>query len=685
MDSVVGPVWNGSLLPAFWVHTDTGRRYVHSCVEADGVLDSTADRMVLRLSVGPYGRGSLIVSKHPWGISFDSLRIKWTASPPAIISMYLGTSVPPDETDIMVIGNRPFCPDWQAAGYCIPGGKEGPVQSFFRSWDLGRSEIALGSFGPSMGAPYSAAFPRPLLFAAMGNDKGWVSFGAGSIPDAPLSMKLAGSRGCFEYVYREDKWGVQQQEREWPGLLRITVGRSAYSAFAAYYASFDDHNALPCPNLGSAGIWNSWGMWRQGQYAIPPLANFAQKTGAHILVLDEGWESADGSGIPNRQRFGNLSSEMDSLRSKGLSAGFWQSLGWVADTSVSIGGGIQLGAADLIVDQKGKPVKTNWNFDPFGPANFCLDISSPRARDWLRQRTINLLREYKPRLLKLDFGYALPPPDIGVPRDPAIRGERYCAALIQLIAEAARSVDPNVLIMYYGISPLFLPLVNIVSLDDQGDLWYAAAAGHAEWSIWASLAGLKGVALSGSSGYRWEDDKDVVLNSIILGIPGAVLPSSPDHAEAILRRWAANSWYRKTTIWQPRWYNSYPGGLDAPPQLKCWGREEIIGGKRCLTALTLRGALADPGRSTEGIRWSGDWGIIAQDDADIEDSRSLVLIPFTPGRLSLPMARRPTTIQQMSPSRRINLRGWTWLNNRLIITVTDAMLRQTAGFLVSSK
>ena len=111
------------------------------------------------------------------------------------------------------------------------------------------------------------------------------------------------------------------------------------------------------------------------------------------------------------------------------------------------------------------------------------------------------MKSIKPVLIKLDFAYGLPSPDAGVPRNPGYRGELYSYELVKLISDAAKSVDPTVVIMLYSISPLWTNLIDLVSLDDQGDLWYDVKQGHQEWSIWASLLSDKNVEISGSCGY----------------------------------------------------------------------------------------------------------------------------------------------------------------------------------------
>ena len=60
------------------------------------------------------------------------------------------------------------------------------------------------------------------------------------------------------------------------------------------------------------------------------------------------------------------------------------------------------------------------------------------------------MRDYHADLLKLDFGYGLPGPDVAVPRDPAHRGERMAYTLYKLAADAAREVNPNIILQSLG-------------------------------------------------------------------------------------------------------------------------------------------------------------------------------------------------------------------------------------------
>jgi hypothetical protein len=664
--------WQGGLLPSFRIKDERGQlRYLKA--RAHGMPD---DKGEIPLVLEKYGTGTLVLERKAWGIRISRLSIQWQGKAPAIVEMYIGTSpVTSDAVNVKPVWDRPFLPDWQTMGYCVPGAKGGTVQSYFRMWDFGQPDIALGNFGPSMSTPYGAAFPRPVLFTAMGNNKGWICIGAGNVPDAAMTLKIRGTRGCYEYLYREDLWGaLTQRTRTWEDLLRITIDTSAIAAFEKYYASFPvDPNKKTAP---VSSVWNTWGMWRLRKYPIKPIADFMEKMSNEMMVLDDPWEVSQGAGKPNLEKFPHFFENVEQVRSKGTDIGIWETVGWIKDTLAA-----GLGANDLIRDAAGKPCLANWNFDPSGDAYYCLDISSPRTRSFLEERTRSVMRQLKPRLIKLDFGYGMPNPNMGVPKDPRFRGERSSYEMVRLISAAAKSIDPDVIILYYGISPLWAPLVDMVSLDDQGDLWYDTRQGHAEWSIWASLLSQQRVAISGSSSYEWKTDDEVLMNTIILGSPGAVLPTELENGAPIPerflnRRLAVNKWYRRSILWKPVWFNSSAGNMEAPPKLRNWGRSE----NGVLTALTLR----TENVPVENINFSGNWGLISQNEQSITTTSRLAVIPFSEGKIELPCANKPMKVTKLNMQGTTPADNWSWAAGRLTITITSTQLDHTAGFLVET-
>ncbi len=675
-------IWKGSLLPAFRLQdTDNREVYIKAVVTGEKT-EGNLTRLELRF--GNLGNGSLVIKEESWGISIPDFEVKWTREIPKILDLYIGTSaVPSGRQSLMDDQNPPFSSDWSAFGYCIPGAKEGTVQSFFRMWDFGQTNIALGSFGPSMGIPYGAAFPRPVLSLAMGDDNGWMVIGAGSVPDAPMTLKMRSSLGCLDFLYREDLWGEGSQVRDWSNPLRIVFGETAWEAYKQYFNSFPQKE--PVSSLHQKAIWNTWGNWRNKDFPIRPMVDFAKKIGAEIFVIDDPWEASQGLGKADTVKFPDIYDDWDYILRNKMMHGLWECVGWIGDTAAC-----GLTKSDLICDSRGNPCIASWNFNPFEPGYFCIDISSQHARDFLKERTIRTMMTMHPQLIKLDFGYGMPNPNLGVPRDPGLRGERYSLALLKLIAGAARSVDPDVTIMYYGIHPLFLSPADLVSLDDQGDMWYATKEGHSQWSIWAALLSDRHVAISGSSSYDWYTDDEIILNTFILGSPGAVLGThlddgSPVPERYLNRRLAVNKWYRKTIDWQPVWLNSRTGNMILPPQLNCWGRAEGTPGKYKMTALILRGKPDKSVKELDSFEWDGRWALISQDDEGIGETRQLAVVPFDTGFISIRLSSMPDKIEKVNIHGSLPLQKREWKDGILTLRVDDNDLNQTAGFIIHLK
>jgi hypothetical protein len=674
-------VWRGSLLPSFWVASGNKKFFLHaSSVSLAKTKNANETRVFFQLE--NYGEGRMLISTEPWGIRFRELEVDWKNQVPQIISMFFGTRFINDETNLVwPTTDKPFLADWQAEGFCVPGAKEGTAQSYFRSWDFGQSNIALGSFGPSTGSLYAAAYPRPLYYAGMGNDQGFIVIGAGSIPDAAMSLRVQSSLGCFEFVYNEDIWGSPSaKKRIWEEPLRLSIAENAWMSFRKYYSSFPDKKTVS--KYAAVPAWNTWGMFKDRMYVIGPVAEIAKKANAGLVVIDGSWESATGTGRSNKKLFPHFDEDVDSILKSGMAFGLWQSVGWIENPFEE---GLTIN--DLIINRNGKPCKANWNFDPWNESYYCLDPSSEKARAFLTNRTIAIMKKLKPKLLKLDFGYGLPAPFMGVPRNTAFRGERYAYELVKIIHDAAKSIDPDVAIMYYSISPLWQQQTDIVSLDDQGDLWYDVPNGHSEWSIWASLLSDRNTVLNGSSGYDWETDDEVILNTCILGAPGSVLSVYDKNHQYIPekylnRRLAINSWCRKSVNWSPLWLNSNAGNFSAPPQLNCWGRIEKKDADSLLTVLVLR----DRNKSeikNEQIRkmdWSGRWALIAQDANSVFSSPKLAIIPFDAGYISIPLSAKPSHLVQLSVEGRKDATTWQWENGILKIQVSNELLENIAGF-----
>lgn len=678
-------VWRGPLMPGFWLQMPgRERRFVKAEFDpASSEPGPSGGTLGLRLP--GLGRGTLRFSAEPWGVRIQELRVTWNGAPPAIIGLYFGSaSLTAEQRTVVPSLDLPFWPGWSAEGYCVPSGKGGPVQSMFRNWDLGHATFPLGSFGPSLGTPYAAAFPRPFLSAALGGQNGWVALGPGTIPDAALTFDVRATTSTLHYLYREDLWGAAaDRTRVWSEPLRLAWAPTAWDAFHELFASFGPGKAAA--PIHQQAHWNTWGDFKDRHYDLRHEADRAAAFGAKTLVIDDGWETTTGSGEPNLQRFPAFAADLQYIRDKGLAHGFWLTAGWVNDPE-SAG----LKREDLLLGKDGRPRRATWNMavDSVATANFCLDPSSARTREFLRRRTIRMMQEFNPQLLKLDFGYGLPGPDVSAPRNPAYRGERLAYELMRIIVEAAREVKPDVTIQYYGIHPLMRPVTDVVALDDLGDAGGYEVEAHGQWSIWSALAAAQGTAIMASSGYDWNADPEILLDTAVIGAPGSVLPlprpGEPPLSESrVAHRQALARWYRRTTGWDPLWLNSEMGAIGHEPAPRCFGRVERIGGSERLTAVALRAQMphGPDAKPLRGMRWEGRWALISQDDGSVFSSRRLACIPFDSGFLEVPLESRPERVLRVRAGGEEAVTNWRFSDGKLRLEVpsgSDSML----GFLV---
>jgi hypothetical protein len=633
-------IWQGSLLPCFWLKTSRGNECVKAVIDLEkSKLESKGGS--LHLILGSFGKGQLQILACETGIRFLNLKIIWEKEIPAIIGLYFGTAPLTEEQSCAAPNlDLPFWPNWLSEGYCIPSAKGAPIQSFFRRWDLGHATIPLGHFGPSLGTPYAAAYPRPVFSTALGGENGWMVTGPGEVPDGALSFEIKSGSGCLHYLYREDLWGpLKENTRIWKEPLRLSWSKEAWDAFHELFKTFG--SSEPVDPRHQVSLWNSWGEFKEGVFDIPSLADRTLNDyEANLLCIDGLWESDDGSGEANPVRFPHFEKDLEIVKGKGLKLGFWQSVGWIHHVEK-----IGLTSEDLICGVDGKPRRVNWLMCPFEAptSHLCLDPSSARTKTFLKERTQRLMRKYQPQLLKLDFAYGLANPNVGVPRDPNLRGERFGQTLLQIIADAAREIDPKVTIQYSGIHPLMRSVSNLIALDDLGDAGSHEALGHRQWSVWSALAGAQGIAIMASSGYDWSVDSEILLNTAVIGSPGSVLPKLLKNGKSVPDRWkcrrqALSRWYRRSTGWSPLWLNTSKGSIAVEPTMNSWGRLENIKGKQQLTALVLREELSHLVNRSEirNIDWSGDWALISQDDNSIYDCQTLACIPFDAKSLTLP-------------------------------------------------
>jgi hypothetical protein len=186
----------------------------------------------------------------------------------------------------------------------------------------------------------------------------------------------------------------------------------------------------------------------------------------------------------------------------------------------------------------------------------------------------------------------------------------------------------------------------------------------------------RGIALMGSSGYLWEADADVLMNSAVLGAPGANLPRTlpngqPLPAIPLARRRGVFRWHRRTTAWKPLWLDSAMGDLSTEPATRNWGRLERFNETTAVTVLALRertdSVLAAP--ELRGLRFTGRWILIAQGDASIFDCAELAAIPLDSGTIEIPRRAAPSAVTMIFGDREVPHEDWQWRDGRVTIVI----------------
>ncbi|MCD9020313.1 hypothetical protein [Cohnella silvisoli] len=690
-------IWSGSLLPAFELATDDGgTMYVKA--SAISVEQATERGYRIALDFGTFGVGSLLCETTDWGLCFTRIEANWTTDT-RIVSLRFGSRLMTEKERARAPRlDRTFWSDWSSEGYCVPAAGSSPTHSFWRSWDMGDAMLPLGSFGDAMGTPYSAAFPRPLYAAAMGGRHGWIAFGPGEMPDAPLTLQLQSTTANLHFAYREDLWMAPDlRRRVWTEPLRLAWGDTGYDAFNRLYAAFGPFQPKSPHHVRS--FICTWGDFKEGRYDLKQYTErVSRSTAADMVIMDDHWETFNGSGEPNLERFPDFEADLAGLRDRGYEIALWQSIGWTDDPEQSC-----LTAEDLLCGADGSPRQWRWSGNPLGEGgyHYLLDPSSERTRQLIIERTQRIMRRWRPAALKLDFGYGFPSPDVCAPRDPAYRGERLAHALLKLAYDAAKSVDPSVTIIYYGIHPLLRDVTDMINLDDLGDAGDSAAheiSGHNQRCLWASLAASHGMPINTSTGYYWDTLGSILLDTAVVGANGLTLGEFDNDGNRMtdsdMNRWAAlQAWHRRTCGWKPLWLEGHTGSLKGEPKLVSWGRiESPSGGDSALTALALR----NEGQETKHydhvpyVRFTGEWALISIDDRDLKHAGSLACIPFAAGTLVIDGEFTAVHVYGAVDGRLTHLHtlpgsSSTTGQQELRIVVSDEELSSIAGYVIERK
>ncbi len=157
-----------------------------------------------------------------------------------------------------------------------------------------------------------------------------------------------------------------------------------------------------------------------------------------------------------------------------------------------------------------------------GTKYYILDFTQPEVAKVLSDLARKFVRRYKPDLVKFDFGYELPAVAKAAPKDKRWAGERMMWKGLDVVITAMRQENPDLVVMYYQLSPFFLDYFDLHSPDD---LFLASGEYDVEANrrfFFSSLLGELGVPTYGSSGYDWESAPNIWFDSSVVGTLGSM-------------------------------------------------------------------------------------------------------------------------------------------------------------------
>jgi len=577
----------------------------------------------------------------------------------------------PSDANAAVVRLVHFC-DWRdgearpgavASACVIPGGKQDPEQAIFPTAGLEDVAFSIGCFGMGTGTNHQQwALPHYIVGcyddAAAGAGRSHAAVaGLGRVPDGNVMARVDRGRFSYEINVRGDLWG----HRRGPAPVRfddpivIAIAPDWYEAGLRYFEALQAEGLAPARPAASVPAsaflpqYDTWGdqatrrafLQRFDETHLRAIhADFiASRLRAGLFVIDDKWEGVYGSMAHDEGRFPNFLPLLDEIRAAGHEIGIWTAFPRCEDFEA-----LGLTAASVLRCPDGTPYvehqrKRSW---------YVFDPTDAPAADYLRRRARYLVETYRPALVKIDFGYEIPTPDVAGPHDPRFGGERLFQLFLEIIVGEIKRIDPGVTILYYCVTPLFGSHIDQCGMDD---LWMSRGAyydGFARRALLASWCGAFGMVPYGSSGYDWRSAADIWLDSAIIGTLGVIAPLAGDeYGETLTPALAAlyngiARVTRRNPYFRVEFLDADLHSPDAGPRARSWARIEHDATVVVCLRPTEEGPAVAPGLASANLPCV----IASLGDGDIRDAAAFAIVPHGTGtvRVERRDARTATAI-----------------------------------------
>jgi hypothetical protein len=562
-------------------------------------------------------------------------------------------------------------PSLHASYLVVPGISEGPVVSPILRDEAHLNEsvwLGRGSFIPGLtqqwGLPVHYFCGFSLDDSAGVRDlyttKRSETFvcGLADLPSGDLFLQLL-QGNCSPWIdYRSDLWKHMRGPRslQLGATLLWSVAPDDRRAIAAYYQGLVDsglirrrQNSARKTAVALTPQFCTWGSQLDRKRAgdrlddafLTEIYRELKVSGmqAGLFSIDDKWEEAYGNLVHSQTRLPHFEEFLDQLRADGYRVGIWAAL-MRCERPSDLG----LTVDNMLKQPDGKPYLTG-NFG--GAQYYLLDFTQPEVERVLIRLVRQFMRRYKPDLFKFDFGYELPAVGIAAPQDRNWTGERLMWKGLSVVIKTMREENPDLVVMYYQLSPLFLDFFDLHSTDD---LFMAAGEYDLEANrrlYFSSLLGPLGIPTYGSSGYDWASAPNIWFDSTAMGTIGSLNDFQADEQgegsspELVAKYNGLAKVLRPTNTFEVLPFGSVSEAPTRGAHARSWARIEQ--GNLVLLAFRppaagelnpLASQPTDP-RIKDVLRAQAPVVVASQGSEDITRSGKLAIVPYGGGEISI--------------------------------------------------
>jgi hypothetical protein len=367
--------------------------------------------------------------------------------------------------------------------------------------------------------------------------------GLAELPTGDLFLETRGGKHSLIVSYRSDIWGHLQGPGRLPlgARLHWAIGPDYREAIKAYYMGLVSTGVIRPKSYSSkkAAVvlspqFNCWGaevaIGKAGEKLDEASVNSfytalkASGMKAGMFVIDDKWEGKYGNLEHSADRFPHFEEFRGQVRADGLHFGLWAAFMRCQDPA-----DLGLNLSHMLHLADGKPCLAG----DYGSKYYILDFTQPEVEKVLRTRAKRFAERYEPDLVKFDFGYELPPLSVAAPKDMRWAGERLMRKGLDVVVGGMREANPDIVVMYYCLSPLFVDYFDLHSPDD---LFMAAGEYDYEANrrfFFSSLLGEIGIPTYGSGGYDWATMPSIWFDSALTGTLGSLNSFAGDEEDEL--------------------------------------------------------------------------------------------------------------------------------------------------------